>query len=155
MRLAKNEFTDANQKRVLFYIGDPALKLHIPKPEIAISKLNGIPIEDVPEGDRQFKALDKVTLDGEILGPSRVLQQDFNGTVALQIFDKEVERSTLGNDQNKTMNFKTLGEQVFEGLATVSNGLFSSTFVIPKDINLNVDKARSFVWQTSLERRKN
>ena len=146
LRLAKNEFTDANQKRVLFYIGDPALKLHIPKPEIAISKLNGIPIEDVPEGDRQFKALDKVTLDGEILGPSRVLQQDFNGTVALQIFDKEVERSTLGNDQNKTMNFKTLGEQVFEGLATVSNGLFSSTFVIPKDINLNIDKARiSFI----------
>lgn len=146
LRLAKNEFTDANQKRVLFYIGDPALKLHIPKPEIAISKLNGIPIEDVPEGDRQFKALDKVTLDGEILGPSRVIQQDFNGTVALQIFDKEVERSTLGNDQNKTMNFKTLGEQVFEGLATVSNGLFSSTFVIPKDINLNIDKARiSFI----------
>ena len=146
LRLAKNEFTDANQKRVLFYIGDPALKLHIPKPEIAISKLNGVPIEDVPEGDRQFKSLDKVTLDGEILGPSRVLQQDFNGIVTLQIFDKEVERSTLGNDQNKTMNFKTLGEQVFEGLATVSNGLFSSTFVIPKDINLNVDKARiSFI----------
>jgi hypothetical protein len=44
------------------------------------------------------------------------------------------------------MNFKTLGEQVFEGLATVSNGLFSSTFVIPKDINLNIDKARiSFI----------
>ena len=146
LRLAKNEFTDANQKRVLFYIGDPALKLHIPKPEIAISKLNGVPIKDVPEADRQFKALDKVTLAGEILGPSRVLQQDFNGTVTLQIFDKEVERSTLGNDQNKTMNFKTLGEQVFEGLATVSNGLFSSTFVIPKDINLNIDKARiSFI----------
>ena len=146
LRLAKNEFTDANQKRVLFYIGDPALKLHIPKPEIAISKLNGTPIEDVPEGDRQFKSLDKVTLDGEILGPSRALQQNFNGTVTLQIFDKEVERSTLGNDQNKTMNFKTLGEQVFEGLATVSDGLFSSTFVIPKDINLNVDKARiSFI----------
>ena len=142
LRLAKNEFTDANQKRVLFYIGDPALKLHIPRLEIAISKLNGIPIEDVPERDRQFKALEKVTLDGEILGTSRVLQQDFNGTITLQIFDKEVERSTLGNDQNKTMNFITLGEKVFEGLATVSNGLFSSTFVIPKDINLNVDKAR-------------
>ena len=146
LRLAKNEFTGANQKRVLFYIGDPALKLHIPKPEIAISKLNGVPIEKVPEGDRQFKALDKVTLDGEIFGPSKVLQQDFNGTVTLQIFDKDVDRSTLGNDQNKTMNFKTLGEQVFEGLATVSNGLFSSTFVIPKDINLNIDKARiSFI----------
>ena len=146
LRLAKNEFTDANQKRVLFYIGDPALKLHIPKSEIAISKLNGVAVEDIPEGDRQFKALDKVTLDGEILGPSRALQQNFNGTVTLQIFDKEVERSTLGNDQNKTMKFKTLGEQVFEGLATVSNGLFSSTFVIPKDINLNVDKARiSFI----------
>jgi hypothetical protein len=146
LRLAKNEFTDANQKRVLFYIGDPALKLHIPKREIAISHLNGVPVADVPVADRQFKALDKITLGGEILGPSGQLQQDFNGTVSLQIFDKEVERSTLGNDQNKTMNFTVLGEQVFEGIATVSNGQFSSTFVIPKDINLDVDAARiSFI----------
>jgi hypothetical protein len=146
LRLAKNEFTDANQKRVLFYIGDPALKLHIPKREIAISHLNGVPIADVPVADRQFKALDKITLGGEILGSSGQLQQDFNGTVSLQIFDKEVERSTLGNDQEKTMNFTVLGEQVFEGIATVVNGQFSSTFVIPKDINLNVDAARiSFI----------
>lgn len=146
LRLAKNEFTDANQKRVLFYIGDPALKLHIPKREITISHLNGVPIDEIPVSERQFNALDKITLGGEILGPSGVLQQDFNGTVSLQIFDKEVERSTLGNDQGKTMNFQTLGEQVFEGLATVTNGLFSSTFVIPKDINLNVDAARiSFI----------
>ena len=75
-----------------------------------------------------------------------MLQQDFNGTVSLQIFDKEVERSTLGNDQAKIMNFQTLGAQVFEGLATVTDGLFSSTFVIPKDINLDVDTARiSFI----------
>ena len=146
LRRAKNEFTDANQKRVLFYIGDPALKLHIPKREIAISHLNGVPIDEVAVGARQFKALDKITLDGQILGPSGVLQQDFNGTVSLQIFDKEVERSTLGNDQAKTMNFQTLGAQVFEGLATVTDGLFSSTFVIPKDINLDVDAARiSFI----------
>ncbi|MDG1930519.1 MAG: peptidase C25, partial [Flavobacteriaceae bacterium] len=130
----------------LFYIGDPALKLHIPKREIAISHLNGVPVADVPVADRQFKALDKITLGGEILGPSGQLQQDFDGTVSLQIFDKEVERSTLGNDQNKTMNFTVLGEQVFEGIATVSNGQFSSTFVIPKDINLDVDAARiSFI----------
>ena len=57
-----------------------------------------------------------------------------------------MERSTLGNDQAKIMNFQTLGAQVFEGLATVTNGLFSSTFVIPKDINLDVDAARiSFI----------
>ena len=146
LRLAKNEFTDANQKRVLFYIGDPALKLHIPKREIAISHLNGVPIDEVSLADRQFKALDKIILGGEILGPSGVLQQDFNGTVSIQIFDKEVERSTLGNDQAKTMNFTTLGAQVFEGLATVTNGLFSSTFVIPKDINLDMDTAKiSFI----------
>ena len=146
LRLAKNEFTDANQKRVLFYIGDPALKLHIPKREIAISHLNGIPIDEVAVAARKFKALDKITLGGEILGSSGVLQQDFNGTVSLQIFDKEVERSTLGNDQANIMNFQTLGAQVFEGLATVTDGLFSSTFVIPKDINLDVDTARiSFI----------
>jgi hypothetical protein len=148
LRLAKNEFTDPNQKRVLFYIGDPALKLHIPKREIAISHLNGVPMDDVPVADRQFKALDKITLGGEILdGPSGQLQQDFDGTVSLQIFYKEVERSTLGNDLNKKkMNFKVIGEQIFEGIATVSNGQFSSTFVIPKDINLDVDTAKiSFI----------
>ena len=146
LRLAKNEFTDANQKRVLFYIGDPALKLHIPKREINITHLNGMAIDDIPIADRQFKALDKITLGGKILGPSGLLKQNFNGTVSLQIFDKEVQRSTLGNDQFKTMQFTILGEQIFEGLATVVNGQFSTTFVIPKDINLDVGAAKiSFI----------
>jgi len=44
------------------------------------------------------------------------------------------------------MDFTILGAQVFEGLATVAKGRFSSTFVIPKDINLDVDAARiSFI----------
>lgn len=146
LRRAKNEFTGADQKRVLFYIGDPALKLNIPKREIVISHMNGIPIEDVSDEARQFKALDKVTLEGKMLDAAGGIRNDFNGAVTLQIFDKEVTRTTLGNDQPKTMTFKTLGEEVFKGLATVSDGTFTSTFVIPKDINLDVGASKiSFI----------
>jgi len=142
LRKAKNEFSDVNQKRIIFYVGDPAVKLHIPKREIHITHINGIAIESATNEQRLLRALDKISLQGRVENASGVLQDSYNGTITLQVFDKEIERTTLGNDGHKKMKFKSLGKQIFQGLATVTGGKFTSSFVVPKDIDLELGEAR-------------
>src|SRR5690606_9339258 len=46
LRLAKNEPTisASNQNRLVFFIGDPAMKLAFPKPNIRLTRINDVPI---------------------------------------------------------------------------------------------------------------
>lgn len=48
----------------------------------------------------------------------------------------------MGNDGHKKLTFSELGQQIFQGQASVKNGRFSSTFVVPKDISLDIGEAR-------------
>ncbi|MGX7667954.1 type IX secretion system sortase PorU [Flavobacterium pedocola] len=131
--------------RVVFSIGDPALKLAIPKPKVRLTKVNDVPITQPVD---TLKALSYVKLSGEVVDESNNLISNYNGDLAVQIFDKPLQRSTLGNDgvmngtQLWVMNFSTLGETIFRGNASVNNGLFEFGFVVPRDIRIPVGNGR-------------
>lgn len=141
----KNELSTV-QKLLVFFIGDPAMKLAIPQPKIELTTLNDLPID---ASNNTIKALDKVKLSGEIQDENGLLISDYSGEVTVTVFDKNISRTTLGNDNSRydkghplegqliTMDFETQGEVVFNGKATVTNGLFNVSFVVPKDINFN------------------
>jgi hypothetical protein len=82
---------------------------------------------------------------------------NYNGDIAVQIFDKSISRTTLGNDGTRDgsnnlilLNFQTLGETIFRGNATVTNGLFEIEFIVPKDISIPVGNGRiSFYAKSS------
>jgi len=145
LRLAKNEI-GSELRRVVFAFGDPALKLAIPKPEIKLTKINDIAITD-PTVDT-LKALDRVKLTGEVVDASGNLLSNYNGLLSTIIFDKNQNRSTLGNDGTTDnngliiLNFNTLGEKIFTGQATVTNGVFEFEFVVPRDILIPVGNGR-------------
>ncbi|WP_313808193.1 type IX secretion system sortase PorU [Flavobacterium sp.] len=142
---AKNQ-TAAGDIRVAFYIGDPALKLAIPKPKVRLTKINDVPITQPTD---TLKALSYVKLSGEVVDEFDNLLTNYNGDLAVQIFDKQMNRSTLGNDGTTTtggqliiMNFITLGETIFRGNASVNSGLFEFGFVVPRDIRIPVGNGR-------------
>jgi hypothetical protein len=60
LRRAKNAYNSLTL--MVFYIGDPALKLAIPKPKIILTKVNDIPADS---STLVFNALSKVKLSGE------------------------------------------------------------------------------------------
>ncbi len=142
LRRSKNEFWDYRQKRIVFYIGDPALDLPIAKPEIKITHLNGFALEELTEDQKLIRALDKVRVSGIVIHQNSATLDDFNGEVTVTLFDKSTMKSTLGNDGHQTMDFQILGPVVFNGNAPVLNGVFDIEFVIPKDISLNEGVAR-------------
>ncbi len=145
LRLAKNE-TTSNQRRLIFLIGDPAQYLAIPKPRVNLTKINGVPITGNPP---VLTALSHVTLEGTVTDELGNLLSNFNGSVFPTVFDKKIQRHTLGNDGQTDnlgnliiLDFKTLGETVFRGEASVTNGVFSFDFVVPRDILIPVDAGR-------------
>lgn len=145
LRLTKNQATTSDQN-VVFCVGDPALKLAIPKPKIRLTKINDVPVTQPTD---TLKALSYVKLAGEVVDEFDNIQSNYNGDLAVQIFDKDLNRSTLGNDgtlngnnQLLIMNFTTLGETIFRGNASVTNGRFEFGFMVPRDIRIPVGTGR-------------
>ena len=144
LRLTKLD-TGSDNRRVVFFIGDPALKLAIPKPRVVLTKVNDVPTsQPLPV----LQALSLTKINGEVRDENDVLMSNYNGDLAVQIFDKDINRTTLGNNgvANSsgliTMNFVTLGETVFRGNASVVNGQFEFNFVVPQDIRIPVGNGK-------------
>jgi hypothetical protein len=154
LRLAKN-LIGSNNKRVIFYIGDPAMHLAFPKKQIRLTAINDIPLGFASD---TLQALGRVKLSGVVLDPEGNALPDYNGLLQVKVFDKDVQRATLANDgirDNGTdydndgnttnlliMNFKTLGEVLFNGQATVTNGAFDFEFIVPRDIQIPVGQGK-------------
>ncbi|MCA6423983.1 MAG: type IX secretion system sortase PorU [Flavobacterium sp.] len=144
LRLAKN-LGPNSATNIVVYLGDPALMLAIPKPKVVLTKVNDMPITG-PIDD--FQSLDLVKLNGEVLDSNNNLMSNYNGVLSVNIFDKNIEKQTLRNDgydafpSGTTMPFTVLGETIFRGNASVINGRFEFSFVVPRDIRIPVDNGR-------------
>ncbi len=146
-RLSKNiryvssisEFDAANFRKFAL-IGDPGLPLAFPKHQVktdSVRDLNGNAITDT------LKALGKYTVSGRVTDKNNNLLTGFNGTVFPTIFDKPKSLTTLANDPGSYQtDFEIQNNVLYKGQATVKNGLFSYTFVVPKDINYSVAKGK-------------
>lgn len=142
LRRTKNDMpASGSQQRLVFFIGDPAMKLAFAKPNIQLTKINDMPLGQTND---TLKALSKVKMSGEVLDPAGNLMTNYNGVLMTTIFDKDIKRQTLGNNgarQNGEvikMDFATLGEKIFIGQASVKNGVFDFEFVVPRDIGVPV-----------------
>jgi hypothetical protein len=147
LRLAKNDplISGNSQKSLVFFIGDPAMKLAFPEPNIKLTRINDVPIGQATD---TLKALSYVKLAGEVTDLSGNLLSNYNGTLSTTIYDKFINRQTLANDGIRDSNgviildFSTLGEIIFRGQASVTNGQFEFDFVVPKDIGLPVGQGK-------------
>jgi hypothetical protein len=145
LRRAKISLGGSN-KRVVFYIGDPALKLAIPKPKIVLTKING---ESINTTTLSLQALSLATLSGEVVDENNALMTNYNGDLAVQVYDKNLNRLTLDNDNvslppinQPKLNFVSLGEVIYRGNASVVNGKFEFSFIVPQDIQIPIGNAR-------------
>lgn len=145
LAVTKNQISQPG-KRVIFYVGDPAMPLAFPKQSARITTLNDVPITQATD---TLKALSMVKFGGEVVDPAGNVLTDYNGVLEAKVYDKDLQRQTLGNDgvrgdngQLLIMDFKTLGEVMFNGQATVTNGTFEFEFVVPRDIQIPVGNGK-------------
>ncbi len=135
LRLAKNaNSADTLQPNARKYtlLGDPAMQLALPKYNVQTTAINDVPLT----GSDTLKALQRVKIAGIITDENGNIASDFNGKIFPTVFDKYIQARTLGNDASSfPRNFDVQNSILFKGAATVNNGRFEFSFVVPKDIN--------------------
>ena len=149
----KNKNVQDTQKinaRKFSLLGDPSMRLSVPLLNVETSKINGISVSEFSD---TLKALEQVTIEGIITDQNNQFVSDYNGIVYPTIFDKESTLRTLANDSNSgEKSFNVIKNILFKGAATVTNGIFSFTFVVPKDINYAYGPGRISYYATNPDR---
>ncbi len=143
MRIAKNKpgIAGTSNSRKFALIGDPALQLALPKYNVVTTSINGRDVRQA--GSDTLQALQSVTIEGEIHDANGQIVRDFNGEITPSIFDKKVVYFTLGQDNDSSIDsFQLQNNVLFKGRASVQQGRFSFTFVMPKDINFSFGEGR-------------
>ncbi len=127
--------SDVTNDRKFGLYGDPSLTLAYPKYEVVTTEIDS---HSVSTQTDTLKALQMVTISGEVREASGALMTSFNGVVYPTIFDKPVTYVTLANSNgsNKT-DFDVQNNIIFRGKASVKEGKFTFTFIVPKDIAYN------------------
>ena len=148
MQRAKNtRINDVVNARKFFLIGDPSLKLSIPRQEISTnifnSKAVGVSIDTVG-------ALQRVLGKAEVLNDQGVVDQTFNGVAEITLFDKASDVKTLRNDPGSFVkSFKLQKNILYSGNVSVINGVMEFEFIIPLDINYEYGHGRLSYYAVS------
>lgn len=133
LKMGKNNVTsDGTNNRKFALLGDPALTLQNSSNKVITSSINSHPLNAIPD---TMKALQKVTVTGYISDVNGNKLPDFSGVLYPTIFDKISTYTTLKNDPSSYVrNFIIQKNIIYNGKASVKNGEFSFTFIVPKDI---------------------
>ncbi len=121
-------------------LGDPAVRLALPQHQIVTDSINGVSITAAID---TMKALSIVTVVGHVEDYIGQKLTSFNGVVYPTIYDKKLSLSTLANSPGSSVEpFETSKNVVYKGKATVLNGVFKFSFVVPQDISFQYGNSR-------------
>lgn len=149
----ESESTVSNSRKYTL-LGDPAMRLAVPRFDIIPEMLNGISIES-SESDTLLSALERGTITGSIKdlsGENSPTIEDFNGELFLTIYDKDTRVNTLVNDsESKAFSFDAQNTILFKGKSQVTNGQFSIDFVLPQNIKFELGRGQMYFYAMDLD----
>jgi hypothetical protein len=136
LQKAKMQAWSADEDRMNAFkfslLGDPAMRLSLPKYDIGITSLNQKPFT----GKDTLLAGNKYTLKG-VVNNKAVLQSNFNGLLDFVLYDAITSKKTLANAGTSKITAVAMQENIlFKGKATVTKGNFTVDFLLPKEVSL-------------------
>lgn len=147
--LTKNAVSSGNSsKRNFSLMGDPALRMTYPKYYVYTTAINEVEVDNFTD---TLKALQEVKFSGYVGDVNGVKLTDFNGFIYPNVMDKPNSAQTQNNDNAPSgpLSFEVYNNNLFRGKASVVNGDFEFKFVVPYDINYQVDTARVSYYAVS------
>ena len=139
--IMNSKVVGGDNDRKFILLGDPAQKLAYPDFEAKTLKINQHVVADGKFDT--LRALQYVTIEGDIVDESGDVVTGFNGDIFPTVYDKESKVMTKGtDDDSNVVPFYLWKSIIFSGKASIINGHFSFDFVVPKDIGYNYGKGR-------------
>jgi len=136
IRLVKNENGGTINTAKFCLLGDPALRLSYPEQRCVNLEINH---QSVEQFGGILSPLSQVTISGEIQDRGGAKMGLLSGSLSIQVLDQPTTKNTLGNGGQQPFTYKVQENILFNGTASVKNGSFSYSFVVPKDVNFNKD----------------
>ncbi len=144
IRQAKNITFEGTGNRKFSLIGDPALLLAYPENRVYTTRINGnavSAIDSIPTDT--LRALSRDTIEGIVTDRMGNVLNDFNGELAVKIYDKAQNVTTLRNEETSfTKTFSLQKNVIFNGKVSVTEGKFKFDFIVPKDINYSYGRGK-------------
>ncbi|MBI3585752.1 MAG: type IX secretion system sortase PorU [Ignavibacteriales bacterium] len=124
-------------------LADPTMRLAMPRATATVDSINGqstARLITVP-------SLGRVAANGALKKNNGTIWDTFNGRALLEVFDakRKVFVPEWGNDYY----FEVDGSLIYRGEVSVKNGLFKSTFPVPKDVSYGDSRSRIAVYAYS------
>jgi len=111
-------------------MGDPAMRIAQPKYQINCTNLNQSAWSDT----LFLQAGGKYTIKGNLSSKSNSIQ-NFNGAIDMVLWDAPSTKKTLANQTNsQSVAIETQEQALFKGKATVQNGQFEISFILPGNL---------------------
>ena len=152
LRMAKgsvvsNNYDGSQPQNKLQYalLGDPALVFGNPLPKVVLDSINGEPLN----GQQKLNAGSLVRLSGHIEKEKGTADYDFNGTVYFRLYDNKAVITTKGNTGDDPFTYTDWNKEINNGTDSIIGGRFSTTVIIPKDINYSDENGRLVFYATS------
>jgi len=132
---SKNAIGNGSNAQKFVLVGDPALKIAIPRDSIATIEINNRAIQELPD---TLNAMEEVTIRGSVFQKNGIKNMAFNGLLYPVVYDKKSRIKTKGQDSDSfEQEFDIQSNILYKGKVSVTNGDFTFSFVVPKDIVYN------------------
>ena len=143
---AKNRSNQLNgdplNSRKFALLGDPAMQLAFPELPMRINQITDESTGTLVNLSDSLLSLRKYQLTGQVSQLNGAIQSNFNGIANVQIYDQAQTVFTLGNSpESPRTAYSTENSILFNGKASIVNGIFNIELVIPKDIGFGPGKA--------------
>lgn len=142
MWATKQIHTDINDQK-FHLLADPTMRLAMPRAKATVDSINGQSTARLIT----IPSLGRVTANGALKKNNGTIWDTFNGRALVEVFD--AKRKVFVPEWGDTYYFEVDGSLIYRGEVSVKNGLFKSTFPVPKDISYGDSRSRIGVYAFS------
>lgn len=130
----KNTSLSGVANRNFSLLGDPSMRLMLGSNQAIATEVK------TNSGSSTLKGLSTVSVKGEVKKGSSLLT-NFNGELQATLFDRPSNMTTKGNE-NPPFNFSQVSNILFNGKASVKNGVFQFDFLMPSNVSSTVGNGK-------------
>lgn len=142
--------------RKFILLGDPAARIGLPEARAKITRINDLDLNENPDEVEQVRALDRMVVEGIVTDPAGNPLPDFNGETNLTVYDSErivnlPDKEWVREDRcfQPGCRYSVENDILFNGRVSVTNGTFSSEFIVPRDITFSDQRGRILAYTNS------
>lgn len=148
---AKNGVTGTDDNKLRYaLLGDPALKMPVFAYDVVATSIYGVDVEGSLEDLPTIEARSNPVVKGFIADHDGNKMEDFNGHVYIKLYDAEKVIETLGNgNDGKVVLYNDRKTKLYDGVAKVENGEWSTTIFMPAEIENNFTPGRMTFYALS------